>query len=163
MRSYPQLHAMVTAAFALAVALSTLGAGVASAWAGSDQSSQSNFTSSSYEVDLQRVLPSSRTPISPIFPNSHVGLKLAEICSPTHTVCPPGDNEHCCDPDMACRYTHAPAGSFVGWSRNPTCEPPLGPGNACLDDNECVSGVCETIPNHPETSVSPTGRVGRCQ
>jgi hypothetical protein len=92
---------------------------------------------------------------------SHV--KIAQICSPTHTVCPPGNNGHCCESDMACRYTHAPPGSFVGWSRNPTCEPPLGPGNACLDDNECVSGVCQTIPDHPETHVSPTGRVGRCQ
>jgi len=149
---------IVIAARTLAIALLTTGM---ASLAASAQPSHDSITFLSYEVDFQ--------PAPPYYPHAHLTqlaprhVKIAQICSPTHTVCPPGNNGHCCDSDMACRYTHAPPSSFVGWSPNPTCEPPLGPGNACLDDNECISGVCQTIPDHPETHVSPTGRVGRCQ
>ncbi len=50
----------VMAACALAVALSAIGVGVASAWAGSDRPSRLNFTPVSLEVVFPRVHPTDR-------------------------------------------------------------------------------------------------------
>jgi hypothetical protein len=151
---------IVIAARTFAIALLTIGMCVGSSSAESDQLPHLNPTAVPYEVDFQPVLPSSRTPISTIFRTSHTGPKLSEICSPTHTVCPQGDNDHCCDQAMACRYSYTANGNLIYNSTTyPTCEPPLTPRNTCVDDNECVSGVCAA----QNFSGSPTGKLGTCQ
>jgi hypothetical protein len=154
-------RAVVAAGCTLVYVLLPNGIGVNLTWAGSDQLPHLKLSSSTYQVDFQPVLPSGRTPLSNSLRNSDIGPKLAQICSPTHTVCPPGDNDHCCDKDMACRYTIANqpnSESLQDTNFQPARYPLLQDGIASM--TTCVSGVCANTHDAPN---SPTGKVGICQ
>jgi hypothetical protein len=155
------LRAFVKSACTPAIALSIIGMGVHSSWAGSDLSSPSNFTSLAYEVNFQPVSPSRHVPTLTTTIISSKRLITAQQCTGRGGSCPSGLNQQCCE-GLACilnmSHTYPTAGQFEH-----ICEPLFERGQACSSDTECASEACD---NNPSAGADPTGnnyRLGLCE